>query len=175
MKTSEILKLCLLVWAIQCTPCMAAEDTRLHDMAVQAAEKGDLDFAFMRYRTIVLEYPKSVYRPRALFAQGEYFFDQHNYEESSRAFQEFIRDYPESDANLFALVYLLKIAESRQENDSAQDLIKDIVNLKQISLIFRDYKEYEFLSPLNRKCKAIFHIDTIEFYSEDRLFAKISF
>lgn len=154
---------------------LAGEDARLYAMAREAAKSGNLDFAFMRYRTIALVYPKSIYRPLALFAQGEYYFDQNNDQESAGAFKELIERYPGSDARMFALVHLFKMAQRKGDTALAESLTRDIINLKQVSLIFRDFKEYEYRSPLYRKYKAVFHIDTIEFFREGQLFAKISF
>ena len=50
-----------------------------------------------------------------------------------------------------------------------------IITEKQVSLVFRDRKEYKYLTPLNHTLKAAIHIDMIEIYVEGELFAKISY
>lgn len=154
---------------------LAAEDARFYHMAIQSARAGDLDFAFMRYRNILMQYPKSRYREQALFAQGEYFYLLPQDTEARKAFERFIEEYPDAEAKLFALAYLLKIAEREGQQEMYDAYATDIVTLKQVSLVFRDFKEYEYLSPMNREHKAVFHIDTIEFIVEGELFAKISY
>jgi hypothetical protein len=167
---------CLLFFVLLIpTAVGAGEDSRLYSMAVKAARAKDQDFAFMRYRTIVIEYPKSIHRAQALFAQGEYYFQQTNFPEAKKAFQALIIEFPALDANLFALMYLFKIADLEQKNDLVSEYTKNIATLKQVSLVFRDFKEFEYLSPLWRKHKAVFHIDNVEFFVEGQLFAKISF
>jgi tetratricopeptide (TPR) repeat protein len=171
----RILSIILLLSGLISTPVFAGEDARLYLMAVKAAREKNFDFAFMRFRAIALEYPRSRYREKALFSQGEYYFQLPNLQESAKSFQEFIKNYPNANAKLFALAHLLKIAEIQQHKEIYDEIAKEIISLKQVSLIFRDFKEYSYKSPLNRKYRAVFHIDTIEFFVEGQLFAKISF
>ena len=90
-------------------------------------------------------------------------------------FEDYINQYPDSQAVLFALAHQLKIAQIQKKEELAKEIEKKIISVRQVGLVFTDFREYEYLSPLARKFLAVFHIDKIEFYANDTLFAKISY
>ena len=150
-------------------------DRDLYYQAIQTAQSGNTHFAFMYFRRLLREFPESRFFEDSLFTTGEYYFLIDDYFDAKKTFEKFINDYPESRARLFALTYLLKIAEDQQRQSLRQDLEKQILKLKQIVLLFKDFEEYEYTSPLSKKYKAIYFIDRIEIYIDDDLFTKISF
>ena len=153
----------------------AGEDARLYAQAQKMAKAGQKDFAFMQYQTILRDYPVSRFREQALFGKGEYYFLINNDRQAKEAFTSFLTEFPQSNGRLFALAYLWRIAQSQRDEDSLKTLEKEIITQKQVSLVFRDRKEYKYLSPLNNVCLAAIHIDKIEFYVGGELFAKISY
>jgi len=159
-----------------CSPAaMAGEDARLYAQARKMAKSGQTDFAFMQYQAILRNYPKSRFTEQALFADGEYNFTIQDYAQAKTAFQAFLAQYPQSRGRLFALAYLWRITRAQNDEAAAKDFEKEMIAQKQVSLVFRDRKEYKYLSPLNHTFKAAIHIDKIEIYMEGELFAKISY
>lgn len=157
-------------------PCAgASEEAALYSKAVTAAKSGQTDFAYMYYNSLARNYPQSKYREKVLFVQGEYCYQLPQYAKSKKALQEFIRDYPDSDGKLFALAYLYKIAEYEKDKTTVEKLKKEILIFKQVGLIFKEFKDYKYNSPLYHRYRAVFHIDNVEFYIGGQLFAKVSY
>ena len=148
---------------------------QMYSKAVKFAKAGQNDFAFMQYSKLLRNYPKSKYRDQALFATGEYYFQNFSFKQATEAFQTFIDEYPDSDERLYALAYLLNIAKKDSNELFTQSLEKQIIDLQQVSLVFRDSKEIAYKSPLFQNYKTVIHIDNIEFYVEGELFAKVSY
>ena len=153
----------------------AGEDARIYARAVQAARAGHIDFAFMQYRSILNESPESPYSEYALFASGEYYFLLPQRSQAAAFFHSYINRFPDAKGKLFALAYLYKLAQLEHDDPLAQELARKIVADTQLSLIFRDFKEYRYQSPLAREHKVIFHIDHIEFFVKGERFAEIVF
>jgi len=168
-----------LIWFIVCiwlgSVGLVPGSFQVYSKAVKFAKAGQSDFAFMQYSKLLRNYPMSKYRDRALFATGEYYFQNFGFKQATEAFQTFIDEYPDSDERLYALAYLLNIAKKDSNESFAQSLEKQIINLQQVSFVFRDSKEIAYTSPLFQNHKAVIHIDKIEFYVEGELFAKVSY
>jgi len=151
------------------------EDKSLYLQATRAARSGKIDFAFMNFRKLLNEYPESKYRQQALFGTGEYYFSIGDYEDAVQSFNKFINSYPESEAKSFAIAYLLHIAKRKGEETVVEKLEKELIGFQQSSLLFRDFEELQYLSPLYKNYKALNFIDKIEIYIDNEIFAKISF
>ena len=156
-------------------PGIAQEEGQLYSLAVSAVKSGDLNTAFMHFHSFLENYPESKYREKALFAIGEYYFLIADYSDAVSAFVSFISDYPDSKARQFALGYLLKIAQIRGDESTVKSLEEKIVTLRQLTLLFSDFKEYKYRSPLLKEHRVIYYIDKVEFYVDKELFAKISY
>ena len=102
----------------------AAEGGKLYAKAYKSAKAGDIEFAFMQYRSLLRNYPNSRFKKEALFAKGEYYFLISRYKEAALAFQEYIKDYPDSKGAVFALLYLFKIAEIKKDALVAENIKK---------------------------------------------------
>ena len=148
---------------------------QVYSKAVEFAEAGQADFAFMHYNKLLRNYPTSKYREQALFATGEYYFQISGFQEAATAFKTFLDEYPDSKERLYVLAYLLSIAQRNQNTASIQGLEKQIIDLQQVSFVFRETKEIVYRSPLYQSYKVVIHIDKIEFYVEGELFAKVSY
>ena len=163
------------ILSLSSSPAFAGEDARLYAEARKMAQAGQTDFAFMQYQTILRDYPSSRFTEQALFAEGEYNFMVQNYDQAKEAFQSFLIHYPDSKGKMFALIHLWRIAQIQNDAAAAKNFEKEVVTQKQVSLVFRDRKEYQYISPLNHIFKAAIHIDKIEIYAGGELFAKISY
>lgn len=154
---------------------LAPGSSQIYSKAVKFAKAGQSDFAFMQYSELLRNYPTSKFRDQALFATGEYYFKNFGFKQAAEAFQTFIDEYPDSDERLYALAYLLNIAKKDGNVSVAQSLEKQIIDLQQVSFVFRNSKEIAYKSPLFQNYKAVIRIDQIEFYVEGELFAKVSY
>ena len=158
-----------------CICVQAQEEPQIYSKAVQSAAAGDRDFAFMYFNSLLVNFPESKYNESALFATGEYYFMAADYYDALGAFNKFTANYPDSKNKVFALAYLLKIAEKEGQDALKKSLENKIVTLNQVSLLFRNFKEYKYKSPLCRKHKVIYYVDRVEFYIDGELFAKIPY
>ena len=154
---------------------LAQEEKEIYLEAVSAAKAGDMNSAFMEFRSLLADYPGSKYTADSLFASGEYYFLTGNYKEAVSAFTRFIDEYPDSKPRLFAVIYLYKIAKKQEHESLLGNLKKEIVDFQQLILLFRDFKEYKYSSPLQKKYRAVYYIDQAEFYLNGELFEKILF
>jgi len=151
----------------------AGEDARLYSRAIKSARAGDIDFAYMRYHEILRDFSGSKFRKQALLACGEYYFRQNDYKAASATFGKFIRLYPEDPSKLFVLAYLYRIANENEDEVRAEELKKEIISFKQLSLVFKKYEHYDYTSPLNQRYRAVFEIDKIQFLVQGDLLAEV--
>ena len=174
IKLKTFLFLCLLIFLFP-HKAFSQEDKNLYFQGLRAARSGERDFAFMYFHTLVRDFPESEYSKEALFAAGEYYFSLGDYYDAGRMFSRIIDDYPESLAKLFATAYLLKIAKNEQKESVVEKLKKDLIALQQVSLLFRDFKELRYLSPLRKSYKALYFINKIKILIDENIFAEIHF
>jgi outer membrane protein assembly factor BamD (BamD/ComL family) len=153
----------------------AGGDTELYQQAQSSVRRGNVDFAYMQMRNILRDYPKSRYREQAMFGMGEYHYLIPQYKQAEAMFNQYLDNFSDSKGTLFALCLLHQIAEFESDAAKAADLKNRIIKYKQVSLIFREYQEYKFVSPLNRTYRAVFHIDRIDFFAGDKPLATISY
>lgn len=147
----------------------------LYSKAIEFSEAGSAHFAFMHFNKLLRNYPESKYRQDALFATGEYYFETRSFHSAQKTFKTYLDEYPDSEETIYILAYLLHIAQRDKDLSLAGDLEKKIIDLQQVSFVFRDSKEMTYRSPLNKKYKAMVRIDKIEFYLEGDLFAQVSY
>lgn len=152
----------------------AQEDAELFNSAKQSIKVGERDFGFMQFHSLLRLSISSPYYHDALFATGEYYFASANYFDAYTSFSKFVELYPRSDALPFAVVYLLKM-EQMQAQGSEYDLKKKVITFKQLSLLFSEYKEYPYNSPMGLKYKAVYFIDRLEVYINEALFETVYF
>ena len=112
---------------------------------------------------------------KALFAIGEYYFLIGDYYDAERTFRQFVNDYPEEKGMPFALVYLFEIAKRQRRKNQAEDLKKQILDLRQRVFLFKDFKEHKYLSPFAKKYRIIYFIDRLEVYIDNELFTEAFF
>jgi tetratricopeptide (TPR) repeat protein len=172
------LKIFLLITLVIClfqNKGYSQEGKNLYHQAVEAAARGEKDFAFMSFHMLLNDFPESEYYHQALFAVGEYYFSISNYNDAVQVFNQLIDDYPDSEAKPFALAYLLKIAQRQNKENLIDKFKKELIGWKQLSLLFRDFKELEYVSPLCKNYKVLNFIDKIVICIENETFVEISF
>lgn len=153
----------------------AGEDERLYSQAVAAVRSGDMDFAFMHLHMILTTYPQSRFAEDSLFAIGEYYFSIADYYDAQRAFNQFIDQYPQSKAKVFALAYLLEIFKIKSNAKLVKRLKEELAASERVSFLFRDFKEYKYSSDVSKSYRALYFIDKIVFYIDGELFAQVSY
>lgn len=151
------------------------EDRNLYYRGIQAARKGEIDSAFMAFYRLLNDFPDSKFHQQALFGAGEYYFSIGDYYDASRMFNQFVKNYSEAEARLYAIAYLIKMAEKEGKENELEKLRKGLIGSQQVSLLFRDFKEHNYTSALNKNYKALNFIDKIEIYIDGELFTKISY
>jgi outer membrane protein assembly factor BamD (BamD/ComL family) len=173
MKRYRVWIILVLLWLA--TAGFAPSAVQVYSKAVEFARAGKEHFAFMYYNELLRNHPASKYREQALFATGEYYFQVSDFEGATTAFQAFLLEYPEAKERLYVLAYLLSIAQRNNNILSIEGLEKKIIDLQQVSFVFRETKEIAYRSPLYQNYKTVIHIDRIEFYLEGKLFAEVSY
>ena len=175
MKIRKLTILFILLWIFLFPGKGYSQDKDFYYKAVKLARDKQIDFAFSYLDMVVNIYPKSRFFENSLFSCGEYCFTLGDRHSAKNTFEKFVALLPDSKAKPFALVYLLKIAEGEKKQDIVEDLQKQIISFKQVSLVFRDFKEYSYLSALDKEYKIVYFIDRVEIYIGGDLFAKIPF
>jgi len=157
-----------------CLPVFAGEDKVLYRKAQRMAESGQQDFAFMQYRTIAKNYPKSKYISDALYASGEYYFRMREYPQSQAFFDRYIaQEDQEHEGILFVLMYQLWLANYAGDRREYNSILKDILAFRRQAFVFTDKKAYEYLSPLKYEHKVVYEIEALQFLVEGQPFTKI--
>jgi len=151
----------------------ASEDGRLYGKAIEAVKKNNLNSSFMHLSRIVDRYPSSKFFAPALFSLGEYYYGIGDLFDAKNSFEKFVEADPKSKPAVFARAYLVKIAKNNEESFS--DYEKEIVTFKRLSLFFRDSKAIKYSSVFLKKYKAIYFIDKVEIYVNEKLFIEIPF
>jgi len=149
-----------------------------YDAAVRHIKLKQPDFALMEFRSLLREFPKSPLAQKASFAIAEYYYDNKMYNDAIKSFTGYIKDYPDSKAGIYAKAYLLKIIEdiknpAWEEKRLFEDIQKDFFP-KPLFLLFKEYKEVSYGSPLQNKFKIKYYIDNVEVYRNNQLFIKVT-
>ncbi len=174
LKLSTFLLLVILTFAFL-PKSYSQEDKNLYQKGIRAARKGNRDIAFINFHMLLNNFPESGHREQVLFAIGEYYFSIDNLNEAIKTFNQLINDYPDSAARPFATVYLLELSKKIKDKTTTEKLTKELITSQQVSLLFRDCKEVQYLSSLNKNYKVISFVDKIEFHVDEKIFLEISF
>jgi TolA-binding protein len=156
-------------------PLFAQEEGWLYSNAINESKAGNYEFAFLNLHSLISTYPTSKYVENSLFAIGEYHFLSNNSSEAVDSFSQILERFPDSKSTVFAMAYLLKIAQKRGSTDLAANLEKAIATFHKLSLVFRNSKDFIYRSALGAKYRAVYYIDKVEFYKDGELFAQVSY
>lgn len=173
-----IILLILFVFTFGINNLSADTASSKYQEAVRLVKNKEYDFAFLAFRSVVREYPQSKYAQEALFALGEYYYFIKSYGEADRTFNEYISKYSDSREAIFARVYLWKIIEHSdkvpQRKKEALDKLTAYFFSKPLFLLFSEYKELSYLSPLENKLVIRHYVDKIEVYRNGQIFAQFT-
>jgi TolA-binding protein len=153
----------------------AQQESQLYSNAVAQFKTGNDEFAFLNLFSLIRSYPESKYLENSLFAIGEYHYADKNYAGAVDAFSQILEKFPDSKSTVFAMAYLLKIAEKREDGELAANLGKTVATFHKLSLVFRNSKAFTYRSMSMNKYKADYYIDKVEFYKNGELFAQVSY
>ena len=135
----------------------------------------DLPTAFALMHSFAVSYPHSRHLEKVIFSMGEYYYHDGAYYDARQSFDRFLKDHPDSKARLFAMAYLYEIAKIKGSPQDVERLAREIITFMNVSLLFRDYKSYGFTSFLQKRYKAVYFIDKVEFYIGDELFTSLAY
>lgn len=158
----------------------AATDGALvkYEEGLKLAKEKEYDFAFLSFRSLVQEYPKSKYAQDALFAVGEYFYQVKSYYDVNKIFNEYINKYASSPGAIFAKAYLYKIIEYSDKVEERRKETADKLTLDFFSqipfLLMPENKERSYLSAFNNKFTLNYQPDKIEIYQNGKIFIEIT-
>ena len=154
---------------------LAREESWLYSSAIAEAKKGNYEFSFLNLHSLVTNFPETKYLENSLFAIGEYHYKNNNSAAATDSFIKLLEKFPDSKSTVFALAYLLKIAQKRQDQYLTAKLEKAIATFHKLSLVFRNSKEFTYKSILLSKYRVIYYIDKVEFYKDGEFFAQVSY
>lgn len=151
------------------------DESVLYSQARQFAKDGNYHFAFLNFDSLVKTYPESKLSEKSLFAVGEYYFSVSSYILAQETFAIFGKKYPKSAARIFALFYLLRISQIQNNDANIAALENEILQSRQSTFLFKDSKEYRYVSAFLKKYKAKYFIDRIEITINNEFFADVGF
>ena len=152
-----------------------SQDDELYSDAVAAVKDKNFELAFSDLHTLVSTCTDEKLLDKSMFSLGEYYFSTGNYKDAVRIFMQINRRFLNSKARLFVLAYLLEISRMSGDKEEAVLLEREIISFTKVSLLFRDYKVYRYVSVFKKTYKSVYFIDKIEFYIDDKLFSSIAY
>lgn len=163
------------IFALLSAALSAEADDDLYSQAASYAKNGDFDAAFMSLHLFINNNPPPKLAEKALFSIGEYYFLKSDFFDANAAFERLIKEYPGSKEKVFALAYLLKIAQIRKNKPARDKAENEIAASKQLILLFSESKQYKYASLFGKKYKAVYFIDKVEVHIDETLFTTVSF
>ena len=152
----------------------ASSDRYYYTRAHAEARAGNLDMAFMYYKTLARD-PLSAYYPEALFAMAEYYAQIPDARTARQLFTEVVDQFPASPAALFAMAHLLRIAREQPNAEAVARWEERIIAAQQLGLVFQDVKTISYSSPLGLRYTARYTIDKITFLIGGKPLAEITY
>lgn len=139
--------------------------------------EGEIDFAFMEYRALLEEESEGPMAEEAMFAIGEYYFQQRNTAETKHSFSAFRQKSTEEIPTLLASVYLLQCARLSGDTETAHRLerhLKERLSSKELFLFFEENRAQEWTSPLGNRFGLREFVDRLEITLNGRPFYEIT-
>jgi outer membrane protein assembly factor BamD (BamD/ComL family) len=168
--------LSLLLQGVWWNTCAKASEGDLEwKEGVQQVQEGEPDFAFMDFKMIHDDYPKSGHALSAAFSEGEYYFLKDELSLASDAFKNFYTQYPERQESMAALAYLYQIAKMQNHQAQMKEYRAKVVAFRQLTFIFKENKSFKFSSGFQRQYKLVYTIDKVALYVNGKLFTEVPF
>lgn len=156
----------------------SSDAEEIYNEAIEYVKGERYDSALMQFRSVIREFPESVYARESAFAIGEYFYMKKIYNQAVKNFSEYIENYPESKATIVARAMVLKIMRhSKNPSITVKKMINNLIRSffeKPLMILFSDHKELEYISPMQNKFIIRHYLDRIEVYRNDKLFFEIN-
>ena len=155
-------------YAFSGAPSLWADQETVREKVAQAQRyvaEGEIDFAFMEYRSLLEEHSEGPSAQEAAFAIGEYYFNQHNTREAKEAFERFDQEPAEEIPKLLVQVYLLLCARILKDDPTAEILesrLKEVLSSKKLFLAFEENRVQVWTSPLGNRFELREFVDRME-------------
>lgn len=155
----------------------AGEAGARYSEAVRCIKAKQPDFAFMEFRGIIRDFPKSPLAQKSIFAMAEYYYDCGMYRDAIDNFTWCAQDYSDLKANVIAKAYILKIIKeikepAFEEKKMVEDIKREFFS-KSLFLIFSEYKKTSYRSASLNKFRIKHPAGNIDVYRNDQLFLTI--
>lgn len=163
----------VVVMGMPCAVFSADADATVR-RAREVARQGQPDFAFSYLGPILAAQVLSPAYAEALFASGQYYMRINNPLFAQAAFESFIEKFPSASQGVFARAYLVVLARQRNDTVTAVQQEACIARSKHVGLVFREWREYRYVSVLNVSLIARYFIDRVEVYADDAIVLTVS-
>jgi len=145
-----------------------------HRLETEYFWTGNIDFVFVKLDSYLKEFPDSIHVPQARFAVCEYYFQIKDYRSAIYKLRDYIIDFPEEKATIFAQLFLYKILSEYRKEPALTEKIKESLFSKSVFLVFSDAKVKYYKSLLNNIYRILNYVDKIEVFKNNDLFLRIT-
>lgn len=145
--------------------------------AVRCIKAKQPDFAFMKFRGVIRDFPESPLAQKSIFAMAEYYYDCGMYRDAINNFTLCAKDCSDLKASVIAKAYILKIIKDMkkpglEEKRTAEDMKREFFS-KSLFLVFSEYKKTSYRSASLNKFRIKHHAGNIDVYRNDQLFLTV--
>ena len=138
------------------------------------AKAGNIDFAFVKLNSYLKDFPDSIHVAQVRFALCEYYFQIKDYRSAIYKLRDYIIDFPEEEATIFAKLILYKILSEYKKEPALTEKIKESLFSKSLFLVFSESKIKKYKTLFNNTYKVLNYVDKIEVFKNNDLFLKIT-
>lgn len=126
---------CLIFITVVITPVVTRADQadQLYKEGLALEKKGQRDFAFFKYFTIIRNHPNSKWADASLFKIAEFYYENRDYFNARETFERLIKQYPKSGFAAESKQYLDNMSGMFKTSDlenSIKSIIGNIENFK---------------------------------------------
>jgi len=154
--------------------CVTSAEQNRYREIIREAKTGNIDFAFVKLNSYLKEFPDSLHIAQARFAVCEYYFQIKDYRSAIYKLRDYIIDFPEKEATIFAQLLLYKILSEYKKEPALTEKIKESFFSKSVFFVFSDAKVKYYKSSLNNIYRILNYVDKIEVFKNNDLFLKIT-
>jgi tetratricopeptide (TPR) repeat protein len=142
--------------------------------ALRDARSGNIDFAFLKLKNYLLEYPDSSHTKEIKFAIGEYYLQVQDFRDAIYKLSDYIKDYTGDGSIIFAQALLYKALLEYKKEPQLIEKIKESFFSKSLFLFFSKSKTKYHKSILNNTYKILNYLDKIEILRNNEIILKIT-
>lgn len=149
------------------------KDKRYGDI-LREIKSGNNDFAFMKLKDYLQNYPDNRHTQELKFALCEYYYEIKDYHDAIPALVDYINAYQNYQATIFAQALLYKIMLEYNQQPQLTAKIKENFFSSSLFLIFSESKVKHYNSLFKNKYKIAEYLDHIEIFKNNELLLKIT-